>query len=103
MNSRCGASSGLDSARARLESKLLAYSRLERTPCFTVMLYVQSGLAEPVRSTRYNCRNGNLAGGRCSRASIAPALDSEPPTKLRPTGSNFPGGSWDVAYPAQKL
>ncbi len=34
---------------------------------------------------------------------MAPALDSEPPTKLRPTGSNFPGGSCDVAYPAQKL
>src|SRR3954463_12400104 len=99
----CGESSGLETARARFKSKLFAYSRHERTPCFTHILYVQSGFVEPGRSTRYNCRKGNLLGGRCSRASMAPALDSEPPTKLKPTGSNFSGGRFDVAYPAQKL
>src|SRR6059058_2519838 len=103
MNSRCSESSGLETACARFTSKLLAYSRAERTPCFRHILYVQSGFAEPGRSARYNCRKGNLLGGRCSRASMAPALDSEAPTKLRPTGLNFPGGSLDVAYPAQKL
>src|SRR3954471_15041520 len=103
MNSRCGERSGLETACARFRSKLLAYSRHERTPCFTSILLVQSGFGEPGRSTRYNCRKGNLLGGRCSRASIVPALDSEAPTKLRPTGSNLPGGSWEAAYPAQKL
>jgi hypothetical protein len=34
---------------------------------------------------------------------MVPALDSEAPTKLNPTGSNLPGGSSDVAYPDQKL
>src|SRR6185436_15902453 len=48
-NSRCGARSGLDSDRARLRSKLFAYSRHERTPCFASMLYVQSGFAPSVR------------------------------------------------------
>src|ERR1043165_5259866 len=34
---------------------------------------------------------------------MAPGLTSDPPTKLKPTGSNLPGGSSAVAYPAQKL
>src|SRR5690349_21675836 len=93
MNSRWGESSGFESARARSRSKLFAYSNDERTPCLTVMLYVQSGLDAPGRSTRYSSRIGNLLVGRCSMASIAPGLTKDAPTKLKPTGSYFSGGS----------
>ena len=34
---------------------------------------------------------------------MVPGLMSDAPTKLKPTGSNLPGGSSAVAYPAQKL
>jgi hypothetical protein len=34
---------------------------------------------------------------------MAPGLTRDAPTKLKPTGSNLPGGSSAVAYPAQKL
>ena len=61
---------------------------------------VQSGLAPVSLSTRKSGRSGESFSSLCSYASIVPGLTSDPPTKLKPTGSNLPGGSSAVAYPA---
>jgi hypothetical protein len=50
-NSRCGARSGLDSDGAAFRSKVLAYSRHERTPCLSRMLNGPSGFARPTPRT----------------------------------------------------
>ena len=65
-NSRCGARFGLDSDRARLRSKLFAYSRHERTPCLSSMLKVQSGFAPSPLSARNSGRSGVSFGRLCS-------------------------------------
>src|SRR4051812_34428274 len=45
------------------------------------------------RSARNKARSGSVFLRLCSFPSMAPALDSEPPTKLRPTGSYLRGAS----------
>jgi hypothetical protein len=56
----------LDSDRARLRSRLFAYSKHARTPCFSSMLKVQSGFAPASLSARNSGRSGASFGSLCS-------------------------------------
>src|SRR4051794_39809759 len=92
-NATCGARSRLDNSRALAASPLRAYSRPDRTPCFTNRLIPGT----------YKERSAWVFGKLYSWASIAPGAEIDPVTNASPTGWNGFGGSVAAASPAQKL